>query len=124
MENAIIAVREKEISLKGSKIFEVQRKTLQNLANKSSFPPNRAAAVNLRLKAVPEEEVVKYMLLLMEATFRGLTRERREMVKFYVIFEEWTPNIRSVPQCNQDDLDLMFFYNAIVSPFRSADVSQ
>lgn len=83
MENTIIAVREKKMrSLKASTIFEVQRKTLQTLANKSSLPPKRAAAVNLRLKAVPvEEEVVKYMLL-MEATFHGLTRKRREMVTF------------------------------------------
>jgi hypothetical protein len=85
-------------SLKASKIFEVQRKAMQTLANKSSLPPKRAAAVNLRLKAVPEEEeeVVKYMLL-MEATFYGLTQERREMHNFDIIFKEWTPTAVRFP---------------------------
>lgn len=125
MENASIAGREKKISLKASKIFEVQRRTLQNLANKSSLLPKRAAAVNLRLKTVPEEEVVKYMLLLLsEATFRGLTLERRDMGNFYVIFKEWTATSVRFPSEIRTILTLCFSTTPIVSPFLSADVSQ
>jgi hypothetical protein len=52
--------------------------------------------MNVRLKAVPGEEVVKYMLL-MEAEFHGFTRKRREMDNFYVIFKEWTPTAVRLP---------------------------